>query len=199
MVTRASKLEVISRFGMMVGQNPWFAFLIGYLIGQVDRVSFVSDLRDADIAIRLSARHSAVWPHEPFRATVRGVAMPNTYTLVRSINEEDTPICVSLDFDHAEDTPWYQEVLLPSFSYMKDAAATAQAESEVLWKEMDHTLDIYRECKAMLKDGESERHRELAYFMRVAEEQMKRLSRQMEELNKNMKRVASRDDQSSQD
>ena len=193
MVTRAQKLEAITRFGLMVGQNPWFAFLIGYLIGQVDRVNFVKDLTDAEIAIRLSARHSAVWPHEPFKATVRGVAMPNTYTLVRAINEEDTPICVSLDFDHAEDAPWYQEVLLPSASYAKDAEAAAQAESEILWKEMDRTLDIYREAKARLKEDPA-RQKELEYYMRLAEEQMRKLSQQMEELNKHLKRITEKDE-----
>lgn len=199
MVDRGSKLDVISRFGMMVGQNPWFAFLIGYLVGQVDRVNFVSDLADAEIAIKLSARHATIWPHEPFKATVRGISMPNTYTLVRSINEEETPICVSLDFDHAEDSPWYQEVLLPDASYVKDAAEMAQSEADVLWKEMDHTLDVYRECKSMLKNGHPDRQRELSYYMGVAEEQMKRLSQQMEDLNKHMKRIASRDDEGTQD
>jgi hypothetical protein len=195
MVTRANKLEAVYRFGMMVAQNPWFAFLIGYLAGQVDRVSFVNDLTDADIAITLSARHTAVWPHEPFKATVRGIAMPNTFTLVRSIIDEETPICVSLDFDHAEDTPWYQAVVLPSVSYVKDATEAAQTESEVLWKQMDHTLDVYRECKALLKDGDHERQKELSYYMEVAEAQMKQLSRQMEELNKNIKRIAGQGEQ----
>jgi hypothetical protein len=193
MITRSQKLEAITRFGLMVGRDAWFAFLIGYLVGQIDRVSFVSDLRDADIAIRLSARQSAVWPHEPFKATVRGISMPNTFTLVRSITEEDTPICVSLDFDHSEDAPWYQAVLLPAASYVKDAAEAAQTESEVLWKEMDRTLDIYREAKVMLKDGDPERRKEIEYYMRVAEEQMKKLSQQMEELNKHMKQITEQD------
>lgn len=195
MIARSQKLEAITRFGLMVSRDPWFAFLIGYLIGQADRVNFVGDLKDADIAVRLSTRESAVWPNDPFKATVRGISMPNTFTLVRSISEEDTPICVSLAFDHAEDTPWYQAVLLPSVSYVKDAAEAAQAESDVLWKEMDHTLDIYREAKAMLKDGDPARQRELSYYTGVAEEQMKRLSRQMEELNKHMKRIAKQDEQ----
>lgn len=195
MITRADKLEAISRFGLIVGRDPWFAFLIGYLIGQVDRVNFVDDLKDADIAIRLSARQAAIWPHEPFRATVRGVSMPNTYTLVRSISEEDTPICVSLDFDHAEDAPWYQNVLLPNASYVKDVDEAAQAESEVLWKEMDRTLDIYHEAKAMLKDGDQARKKELSYYMTLAEDQMKSLSRQMEQINRQMKRLAGREEE----
>jgi len=193
MITRADKLEAISRFGLMVGQNPWFAFLIGYLIGQIDRVNFVDDLQGAEIAIRLSVRQTAIWPHEPFKATVRGITMPNTYTLVRSIANEDTPICVSLDFDHAEDTPWYQAVLLPNVSYVKDVEEAAQADSEALWKEMDRTLDIYREAKSLLKNADPARQKELSYYMALAEDQMKTLSRQMEELNRHMKRLADRE------
>jgi hypothetical protein len=102
MVSRSNKLEAVYRFDMMAAQNPWLAFFFGYLARQVDRVNFVNDLADADIAIRLSARHTAVWPHEPFKATVRGIAMPNTLSLVRPITEEDTPIYVSLDFDQAD-------------------------------------------------------------------------------------------------
>lgn len=193
MITRADKIEALSRFGMFVGRDPWFAFLIGYLIGQVDRVNFLADLKDAEIAIRLSVRQTAIWPHEPFKATVRGITMPNTYTLVRSISNEDTPICLSLDFDHAEETPWYQAVLLPDVTFVKDVEEAAQANSEMLWKEMDRTLDIYREAKNRLKDADPSRHKELYYYMALAEDQMKTLSRQMEELNKHMKRLSDRE------
>ncbi len=193
MITRAEKLEAISRFGLMVGRDPWFAFLIGYLIGQVDRVNFVRDLKDAEIAVRMSVRETTIWPRDPFSATVRGISMPNTYTLVRSINEEETPVCVSLDFDHADETAWYQIVLLPNASYVKGVDEAAQAESETLWKEMDRTLDIYREAKNMLRDGDLARQKELSYYTALAEDQMKTLSRQMEELNKHMKRLADRE------
>lgn len=193
MPNRTKKLEAIFNFGMMVGQNPWFAFLIGFLAGQVDRVNFVRDLREAEIAIKVSARQTALWPHDPFKATVRGVSMPNTYTLVRAISSERTPICVSFDFDHAEEATWYQEVLLPSASYVKDADKALQEESEALWKEMDHTLDVYRECRSLLKDQSPERRRELQFYMRTAEAQMKKLSREMEELNRQMKRLAEAD------
>ena len=193
MPNRTKKLDAILKFGMMVGQNPWFAFLIGFLVGQIDRVNFVRDLSDAEIAIRLSARQTAIWPRDPFKATVRGVNMPNTYTLVRAICSESTPICVSLDFDHAEETPWYQEVLLPSASYAKDAVTAAQEESEALWKEMDRTLDVYRECRRLLKEQSPERRRELEFYMRTAEAEMKKISRELEELNRQMKRVTGED------
>lgn len=190
MPTRAKKLEAIYNCGMMVGQNPWFAFLMGYLIGQVDRVHFVQDLSNAEIAISFNLRRRKVWPSEPFKATVRGIDMPNTLTLVRAIEGSDAPICLSFDFDHSEDTPWYQEVILPNVSYVKDASTAAQEESETLWKEMDRSLDLYRECKTLLQEAGPERKKELSYYMRLAEEQMKRLSAQMDELNKHMKKIS---------
>jgi hypothetical protein len=193
--TRAKKLEALYNCGLMAGQNPWYAFLFGYLVGQVDRVHFVRDLTGAEIAINLDFRSRRIWPSEPFRATVRGITMPNTYALVRSMVSSDAPICLQVDFDSSEDTPWYQEVVLPGVSYIKDASEAAQEESDALWKEMDHTLDIYRECKALLEEARPERRRELEYYMRLAEEQMRKLSAQMDELNKHMKRISEHEPQ----
>ncbi|QUL98420.1 MAG: hypothetical protein IMF26_10480 [Candidatus Fermentithermobacillus carboniphilus] len=190
MVPRSKKLDAIYNFTVMVGQSPMFAYLMGYLAGQVDRVNFVDDLTGADIAVKISIRRTAVWPHEPFKAFVRGVAMPNPFTLVRSVNQENTPICVSLDFDHAEETPWYQEVVLPNVSYVTNAIEAAREESEALRQEMDRTLDIYRECKNMLKDSSPERQKELGFYMKLAEQQLKSLSQQLEELNKKMRQLA---------
>lgn len=190
MTARAKKLDAIFNFCVMTGQNPWFAFLTGFLIGQVDRVHFLSDLTDAEIAISINIRKTKVWPQEPFKASVRGINMPNTLTLARAIESDDAPICVSFDFDHSEDTEWYQEVVLPNVSYVKDAPAAAQEQSEALWKEIDRSLDIYRECKSRLKNADPERRRELSYYMRLAEEQMKVLSAQMDALNKHMKRIS---------
>ncbi len=189
MIGRKQKLDAIYNFGTMVAQNPWLAFLMGYLIGQVDRVHFLQDLEGAEVAIRVSAGRATVWPGGPFKATVRGITMPNTYVLVRSIPQDETPICVCLDFDKARETDWYQSVLLPSSAFIEDAEEAAHHESETLWREMDRTLDIYRECRSMLQD-DPERKRELEYYMRTAEEQMKRISRHMDELNRQMKRIS---------
>ncbi|HHX29197.1 MAG TPA: hypothetical protein GX716_09355, partial [Firmicutes bacterium] len=40
-----------------------------------------------------------------------------------------------------------------------------------------------------------ERRRELSYYMKLAEEQMKKLSAQMDELNKHMKRISEQETQ----
>ncbi|HHY16703.1 MAG TPA: hypothetical protein GX524_01375, partial [Firmicutes bacterium] len=77
MVSREKKLDALYTFSVMVIQNPLFSYLLGYLAGQIDRVHFVEDLSGADIAIRLCIRRSALWPREPFQATVRGVSMPS--------------------------------------------------------------------------------------------------------------------------
>lgn len=190
MPTRSKKLEAILNCGMMVGQNPWFAFLFGYLVGQVDRVYFVEDLTGAEIAISINLRRSRVWPQEPFKFAVRGINMPDTLTLVKSIDGNDTPICLSVGFEGCEDTPWYQEVILPNVSYVKDASTAAQEESETLWKDMDQSLDVFRECKALLQGADPERKKELTYYMRLAEEQMKKLSAQMDELNRHIRRIS---------
>ena len=70
-----------------------------------------------------------------------------------------------------------------------------EEEAESLWKEMDHSLDVYRECKALLQEANPERRKELEYYMRLAEDQMKRLSAQMDVLNRQMKRIAEWEEQ----
>lgn len=190
MVPRSKKLDAIHSFTALVSQVPAFTYLMGFLAGAVDRVHFLKDLTGAEIAITVSISSRAIWPHEPFKAFVRGVAMPNPYILVRSIWDDPAPICVSLDFDHADETPWYQEVLLPSVAYVKDAEKAHMEESDRLRQEMDRTLDIYRECKTLMKETSPERERELAFYMHLAEERLKTLSRELEELNQQMQRMA---------
>ncbi len=192
MTSRTQKLEAMYNFGLMVGQNPWFSFLVGFLTGQIERVHFVKDLRGADISVSLSARRAIIWPNDPFKATVRGVSMPNTLILVKSIVDDPAPICVDLDFDRREETDWYQTVVLPSVSYIEDPEKAMHHESEDLWKQMDHTLDLYRECRSLLQD-DAQRKQELQYYMNLAEGQMRNLSRQMDELNRQMKRITEPD------
>ncbi len=192
MTSRAQKLEAVYNFGLMVGQNPWFSFLVGFLAGQIERVHFVRDLKGADIAVSLSARRAIIWPNDPFKATVRGVSMPNTFVLVKSVADDPSPICVDLDFDHREETDWYQTVVLPSVSYIKDPEEAMHNESEDLWNQMDRTLDLYRECRSLLQDDD-QRKQELQYYMNLAEGQMRNLSRQMDELNRQMKRITEPD------
>lgn len=190
------KLTAIYNFGVLAGKNPWLTFLMGYLAGQVHRVFFVESLKDAEISVNLSVRRSAIWPHEPFKAKVRGVSMPNTLTLVRAIDREDTPICVSLDFDRRDETSWYQDILLPDVSFAKDPKARAQEESDAMWEEINRTLDIYKETRALAREH-PKRQEELAYYLSLAENRMKSLSDDMEKLNLRMKKLSLEDGQGS--
>lgn len=189
MISRVKKIEALFNFSAMAGPNPQFAFLTGYLIGQIDRVHFVEDLSGALISVRMSVRRAAVWPHVPFEAKVRGLTVPHAAAFVRSIAGENTPICVSLEFDTARWTAWYQEVLLPDASFVKDPAKAAEDRSEALWKEFGRTLDVYRECQQLLEKASPDRRKELSYYLGVAQGQMKELSRQMEDLHQYMKRA----------
>ncbi len=191
MISRAKKLEVLNNFTMMVGGDPAFAYLMGFLTGQVDRVHFVENAAGADIALRLSQGKLTVWPAEPFRATVGGVIIPNPIAFVAAASKSDRQICVSLSFERADEAPWYQEVLLPDVSYVSGPAESAEEEARALRAEMDRALDIYSECKRLLENDEGSRKQELDYCMRVAQEQMKQLSTKLEEVNAALQRLAS--------
>ncbi|HHX10893.1 MAG TPA: hypothetical protein GX729_05965 [Firmicutes bacterium] len=187
---RGKKLEVLHNFSLMVIRHPLISYLMGFLTGQVDRVHFVADLKGAEVAVKLTMRRKALWPNEPFQATVSGVSMPNPVAFVQAVSGKQSDICVMLDFDNAEDTPWYQEVLLPDVSYVKDTLEAAQEESSRLKREMDRVLDIYRECKAMLNAATPEKKKEMEFYIGVAEQQLKQLSSQLDELNAKMKQLS---------
>lgn len=187
MIPRDKKLEALHNFSLMVIRHPLLSYLMGFLIGQVDRVHFVADLRGAEVAVKLTMRRKALWPNEPFQATVSGVTMPNPVAFVQAVSNKQSEICVMLDFDNAEDTPWYQEVLLPDASYVQDTLEAAQEESLRLKQEMDRVLDIYRECKTMLNTAAPEKKKEMEFYINLAEQQLKQLSTQLDELNAKMK------------
>ena len=125
-VPRGKKLEVLHNFSLMVIRHPLISYLMGFLTGQVDRVHFVADLKGAEVAVKLTMRRKALWPNEPFQATVSGVSMPNPVAFVQAVSNKQLEICVMLDFNNAEDTGWYQEVLLPDVSYVKDTLEAAR-------------------------------------------------------------------------
>ncbi|HHX25051.1 MAG TPA: hypothetical protein GX721_00110 [Firmicutes bacterium] len=184
-ISRTKKLEALSNFTKLVGDDPVLAYLMGFLTGQVDRVHFVQDPRGADISLKLSQDRLTVWPGEPFRANVGGVMMPHPIAFVRAVGQAhiERQICVSLNFERADEAAWYQEVLLPDVSHVQLGIQAAEEEAKSLRKEMDHALDIYAECKRLMEESGSERKGELDYYMSVAETQMKLLSAQLEEVS----------------
>ena len=184
-ISRTKKLEALNNFTKQVGDDPVLAYLMGFLTGQVDRVHFVRDPRGADISLKLSQDRLTVWPGEPFRANVGGVMMPHPIAFVRAVGQAHTErqICVSLNFERADEAVWYQEVLLPDVSHVQLGIQAAEEEAKSLRLEMDHALDIYAECKRLMEESGSERKGELDYYMSVAETQMKLLSAQLEEVS----------------
>jgi hypothetical protein len=184
-ISRTKKLEALNNFTKQVGDDPVLAYLMGFLTGQVDRVHFVRDPRGADISLKLSQDRLTVWPGEPFRANVGGVMMPHPIAFVRAVGQAHTErqICVSLNFERADEAAWYQEVLLPDVSHVQLGIQAAEEEAKSLRLEMDHALDIYAECKRLMEESGSERKGELDYYMSVAETQMRLLSAQLEEVS----------------
>ena len=115
--------------------------------------------------------------------------MPHPIAFVRAVGQADSSrqICVSLNFERADETEWYQEVLLPDVSYVQQGVEAAEQEAKALRKEMDRALDIYAECKRLLERSGAERKSELDYYMSVAQTQMKLLSSKLEEVSVQLK------------
>lgn len=183
MITKAQKVKAVYNFTTMVTKDPAIAYFMGFIAGNIDRIHFVKDLTGAEIAVELSIGRTRIWPQEPFKAVVRNITMPNPLALVHSIINETTPVCICLNFEGVNETQWYQEVLLPDASYVVSPEHAAEEHLRVLWKAMDSTLDIYRECKDTLRQDPG-RQEELQHYMNTAEEHLKVLSREIEEINR---------------
>ncbi|NPV53270.1 MAG: hypothetical protein HPY71_07085 [Firmicutes bacterium] len=192
MISKEKKIEALGNFTAMVANNPALTYLMGYLTGQVDRVHFVRDLGSAKIAVRISQGRVTVWPAEPFRATVSGLIILNPISFAAAVANMEDPICVSLSFEDLENTPWYQEVLLPDVSYVKNAEEAAEDKVKELRSEMDMTLDMYRECKRLLEKDTGDRRKELDYYLTVAQNQLRELNRQLEQVILQINRFARR-------
>ena len=72
---------------------------------------------------------------------------------------------------------------MPDASYVVSPERAAEERLRILWKDLDATLDIYRECKNNLEQ-EPDRKKELDHYMKIAEEHLKVLSREIEEINR---------------
>jgi hypothetical protein len=72
---------------------------------------------------------------------------------------------------------------------VKDVVEAAKEESSLLRQEMDRVLDIYRECQMLYNSTTGDRQKEMAYYIKVAEQELKALSDKLEEVNRRMRQL----------
>lgn len=189
------KIKVLQNAAMQAYPDAMLVYLFGLLMGAVDRVHFVRDLEGAPVAIQANVGRARVWPMAPWQATIGGMTFPDPLTFASALARRTDPICVRLLFDGSESDEAFQSIVVDSYA---DVAAgrtagvvAAEDRIEDLKGRIDRALDIYNETRRLMADGDPDRRAELEAFQRIAQEELRACTRQLQALEM---LVAERDD-----
>lgn len=180
-----TKLEAVVRMGRHLPQSPDMTFLLGFLAGNLERLHFVRSLEGAPVGIAIAAGRRHIWPGSVFEAHVHSVPVPLPGALVSTLVENDEPICVRVSFDDPAEAAWFEPLLVPSYAEVRAErpADTLRQRVESLRGRIDQSLDVYRECRRLLAEGEGEDEARLRFFLGLAEQEIEGLGRQLSTLN----------------
>jgi hypothetical protein len=180
-----TKLEAVIRLGRHLPHHPEMTFFLGFLAGNLDRLHFVRTLEGAPVAISIAAGRRHIWPGSVFEATVHHVPVPMPGAVVSALVENDEPICVRVSLDDAADAAWFEPLLLDSYhSAVGHRPEDTLAERvETLRGKIDQQLDIYRECRRLLSEGEGEDESRLRFFLGLAQTEIEGFGRELTDLN----------------
>ncbi|MFS0647432.1 hypothetical protein [Siminovitchia sp. 179-K 8D1 HS] len=88
-------------------------------------------------------------------------------------------IDVLLEFDGADQAEWFQKVLVDSAA---DKRLQPEEQLANLRDQIDQILDIYSDIQQQLKEGAGEREKDLKKFLEMAEKDMARLNREINQI-----------------
>lgn len=184
------KIRILQRAAVEAYPDAMLVYLFGLLMGAVDRVHFVRDLEGAPVAIQANVGRARVWPMAPWHATIGGMAFPDPLTFASALAQRSDPICVRLVFDGSDGDEEFQSILVDSYA---DVAAgrtagvvAAEDRIEELKERIDRTLDIYNETRRLMAEGDPTRQAELEAFQRMAQEELRACTRQLQLLERNV-------------
>lgn len=180
MADQPTKIEAIARLGRHLPQHPDLFFLLGFLAGNLDRVHFVRSLEGAPVTVRLVAGRRQIWPHPVFDATVRGVPLPMPGMVVSALAGNDDPICVQVLLDDPADSAYFEPLTIDGFADVRGDVQTLQERVQSIRGQIDQSLDIYRECRRLLGQGEDEKH--LQFFLGLAQNEIEGLGAELTRL-----------------
>ena len=183
-----TKLEAVVRIGRHLPQHPEMTFLLGFLAGNLGRLHFVRSLEGAPVAISISAGRRHIWPGSVFDATLHHVPVPMPGALVSALVENEEPICVRVAFDDPAEAAWFEPLLVDSYYTAVAARPEDTLETRVnsLRGKIDQQLDVYRECRRLLAQGEGEDEARLRFFLGLAQTEIEGFGRELGELNERL-------------
>jgi uncharacterized protein YpiB (UPF0302 family) len=180
MIEIHDKHTALVNFGFLVRGDTSLVYMLGFLAGRLANVHFCRSIEGAGITLKISARNFGLWPLLPFAANIHGVPIPDPAAFISAMAESDEPIFAQLDFDSAENSEWYGKVLVDNPEVIANTEAEHEERIGRLRREIDRTLDIYQECLKLRNSNPGER--EIPFFIEVAQKEMRRLSRKLDQL-----------------
>ncbi len=179
MVKRADKWAVIRNFAMTGVQDAGRIALLGFLAGRLDQVSFVRSLEHSKIGVRMSTKRFGIWPRISYMGFINDVQMPDPFLFIAGMADSDDRIDVLLEFDGADEAEWFQKVLVDS---AQDKRLDPEEQVKNIRDQIDQILDIYSNIHQQLKEGAGEREKDLKKFLKMAEQDMARLNRELNQI-----------------
>lgn len=172
--------SALMRLAELLPKQPGIMMLLGYLAGQLERVRFTRPQEihaEPDVLISLTTPQAPLWTGRWLQARVEGMTIADPTWLMAALNQRDDDIWVSVDFGSFI-PEWYLAVVdAPDID-----AQTTDDQLAVLKARVDQTLDIYNAVRQQLSDGDPAREKELAFILETAQNEVQRLSREIERL-----------------
>lgn len=187
-----TKLEAVVRVGRHLPQSPDMTFLLGFLAGNLSRLHFVRSLEGAPVAIAIAAGRRHIWPGSVFEAHIHTVPVPIPGALVSALAETDEAICLRVSLDDPAEAAWFEPLLVDSYLHVRgDRPEDTLAERvDGVRGHIDQALDVYRECRRLLAEGQGEGEARLRFFLGLAEQEIEGLGQQLSALNHQLERRA---------
>lgn len=178
-IKRTDKWTVIRNFAMTGVQDAGRIALLGFLAGRLDRISFVRSLEYSKVGVRMSTKRFGLWPRISYMGFIHDVQLPDPFLFIAGMADSDEMIDVLLEFDGADQAEWFQKVLVDSAS---DKRLQPEEQLANLRDQIDQILDIYSDIQQQLKEGAGEREKDLKKFLEMAEKDMARLNREINQI-----------------
>ena len=136
---RAAKLNALRQIAMSAGE-PSLIPVLAFLAGRLDRVHFVEDVGEAEVAVHLSLNRR-LWPRLPFRSQVDGATINNPIMFIDIVALRDVDVYVRVDLGVGDPPQWYTDVLE---TFVPDHRSALEASIEQIREKIDLALDAYR-------------------------------------------------------
>jgi hypothetical protein len=178
-------LAALAQLARLTVGAPPAQLMVGYLLGNAERVRFVSRIRsDAELAMSFGVHRRIEVPIVPWQGFIRGVPIPDPLLWVDAARPYRTaPIAVRVLTDDRTLTELLRTLLDPA--EQRERRRDLEARIEQLRQEVDRTLDIYGELRRLMAEP-GEHDPNLPHFYRMAQQQMGQLGEELARLKERL-------------